>query len=168
MTEYGIADLRGQTDSEVIARLLAVSDSRFQQGLLEQAKSAGKLHKGFELDARFADNTRNALRRSGRSMHGCSPSIRWYGLHCRRAGPVAGAELVEEQVQVERGAGAGQGRAGCAGAGGYEQHLERMGLDAPQGLKEELYQRLLLAGWRLPDELPGLLCSHRRQASLYG
>ena len=30
VTEYGIADLRGQTDSEVIARLLAVSDSRFQ------------------------------------------------------------------------------------------------------------------------------------------
>jgi acyl-CoA hydrolase len=47
VTEYGIADLRGQTDSEVIARLLAVSDSRFQPGLIEQAKDAGKLPKTF-------------------------------------------------------------------------------------------------------------------------
>ena len=53
VTEYGIADLRGQTDSEVIARLLAVCDSRFQQGLIEQAKEAGKLPRDFQLDARF-------------------------------------------------------------------------------------------------------------------
>jgi acyl-CoA hydrolase len=32
VTEYGIADLRGQTDSEVIARLLAISDSRSSRG----------------------------------------------------------------------------------------------------------------------------------------
>jgi hypothetical protein len=28
----------------------------------------------------------------------------------------------------------------------FPEHLQRMGLDQPQGLKEELYQRLLLAG----------------------
>ena len=32
VTEYGIADLRGRTDSEVIERVLAVTDSRFQRG----------------------------------------------------------------------------------------------------------------------------------------
>lgn len=77
VTEYGIADLRGQTDSEVIARLLAVSDSRFQPGLIKQAKDAGKLADDFQLEARFTDNTRNAWRRSGHSMRGCSRSIRW-------------------------------------------------------------------------------------------
>ncbi|MEG0249140.1 MAG: acetyl-CoA hydrolase/transferase C-terminal domain-containing protein, partial [Pseudomonas sp.] len=61
VTEYGIADLRGQTDSEVIARLLAVSDSRFQGELMEQAKNAGKLAKDFELQARFTDNTPERL-----------------------------------------------------------------------------------------------------------
>jgi acyl-CoA hydrolase len=39
VTEYGIADLRGQTDSGDCA-LLAISDSRFQPGLIEQAKKA--------------------------------------------------------------------------------------------------------------------------------
>ena len=32
VTEYGIADLRGRTDAEVIAALLNIADSRFQDG----------------------------------------------------------------------------------------------------------------------------------------
>jgi acyl-CoA hydrolase len=43
VTEYGIADLRGKTDSEVAAALITVADSRFQAGLAAQAKAAGKL-----------------------------------------------------------------------------------------------------------------------------
>ena len=43
VTEYGIADLRTRTDAEVIAALLNVADSRFQQELLAQAKAAGKI-----------------------------------------------------------------------------------------------------------------------------
>ena len=43
VTEYGVADLRGRTDSECIAALLAIADSRFQPGLLRQAQQAGKL-----------------------------------------------------------------------------------------------------------------------------
>ncbi len=43
ITEYGIADLRGKTDSETIAELLNITDSRFQAKLQRQAKKAGKL-----------------------------------------------------------------------------------------------------------------------------
>ncbi|HZR36410.1 MAG TPA: acetyl-CoA hydrolase/transferase C-terminal domain-containing protein [Nevskia sp.] len=43
VTEYGAADLRGKTDAECIAALLAIADSRFQQPLLEQAQRAGKM-----------------------------------------------------------------------------------------------------------------------------
>jgi acyl-CoA hydrolase len=49
VTEYGIADLRGQTDSEVIKRLLAITDSRFQPELLAQARAAGKIEPGYEI-----------------------------------------------------------------------------------------------------------------------
>jgi hypothetical protein len=45
----------------VIARLLAVSDSRFQPGLIKQAKDAGKLADDFQLEARFTDNTPQRL-----------------------------------------------------------------------------------------------------------
>ncbi len=48
VTEYGIADLRGQTDATVIKRLLAITDSRFQPELLAQAKAAGKVEPGYE------------------------------------------------------------------------------------------------------------------------
>ena len=45
ITEYGIGDVRGQSDAEVIKRLLAISDSRFQDELLAHAKVNGKIDK---------------------------------------------------------------------------------------------------------------------------
>ncbi|MBF0204731.1 MAG: hypothetical protein HQK67_10560, partial [Desulfamplus sp.] len=39
VTEYGIADVRGRTDSEVMKRLICIADSRFQQELLDTAKN---------------------------------------------------------------------------------------------------------------------------------
>ena len=56
VTEYGVADLRGQSDADVIAAMLAVSDSRFQSELARQAKDAGKLPKGFEIPAAHREN----------------------------------------------------------------------------------------------------------------
>lgn len=49
VTEYGIADLCGQTDAEVIKRLLAITDSRFQPELLAQARNAGKIEPDYEI-----------------------------------------------------------------------------------------------------------------------
>ena len=43
ITEYGVADLRGKSDADVIATMLAVTDSRFQDELMRQAREAGKL-----------------------------------------------------------------------------------------------------------------------------
>ena len=56
VTEYGVADLRGKSDADVIAAMLAVSDSRFQNELMKQAKDAGKLPKIFEIPAAYRDN----------------------------------------------------------------------------------------------------------------
>jgi hypothetical protein len=56
VTEYGVADLRGKSDAEVIAAMLQVTDSRFQADLARQAKEAGKLPKDFEIPAAYRDN----------------------------------------------------------------------------------------------------------------
>jgi hypothetical protein len=56
VTEYGVADLRGKSDADVIAAMLAVADSRFQGELARQAKDAGKLAKGFEIPAAHREN----------------------------------------------------------------------------------------------------------------
>jgi acetyl-CoA hydrolase/transferase-like protein len=56
VTEYGVADLRGQSDADVIAAMLRVADSRFQAELTRQAKEAGKLPKDFEIPAAYREN----------------------------------------------------------------------------------------------------------------
>ncbi|HEK0907789.1 acetyl-CoA hydrolase/transferase C-terminal domain-containing protein [Pseudomonas machongensis] len=147
ITEYGIADLRGQTDSEVIARLLAISDSRFQKPLMEQAKKAGKLARDFELSARFTDNTPERLEAIRARHAGLFPE---YPL---------GSDFTPEEQDLLRALNwlkskfklsevleLGKAALDAPEPQAYPAHLVRMGLSEPQGLKEELYQRLLLAG----------------------
>jgi hypothetical protein len=56
ITEYGVADLRGKSDADVIAAMLQVTDSRFQDALTRQAKDAGKLPTSFEIPKAFREN----------------------------------------------------------------------------------------------------------------
>jgi acyl-CoA hydrolase len=56
VTEYGIADLRGRTDEEVATALVQVADSRFQEGLLQEAQRAGKVANRYRLSDRFRGN----------------------------------------------------------------------------------------------------------------
>jgi acyl-CoA hydrolase len=56
VTEYGIADLRGKTDSEIIEELLKITDSRFQAKLMQQAKKAGKLRSDYQIPEKFRNN----------------------------------------------------------------------------------------------------------------
>ncbi len=56
VTEYGVADIRGKSDADVIAAMLGVADSRFQAELVRQAKDAGKLPNSFEVPAAHREN----------------------------------------------------------------------------------------------------------------
>jgi hypothetical protein len=56
ITEYGVADVRGKSDADVIAAMLSIADSRFQDELARQAKDAGKLPKGFAIPAAHREN----------------------------------------------------------------------------------------------------------------
>jgi acyl-CoA hydrolase len=57
VTEYGVADLRGQSDAEVIKRMINVADSRFQSQLLEFAKNHGKVERDYAIPFAARDNT---------------------------------------------------------------------------------------------------------------
>ncbi len=147
VTEYGIADLRGQTDAETIQRLLAISDSRFQPALIEQAQKAGKLPPGFKMEPRFTDNTPQRLQRL---RDGHAPLFPEYPL---------GSDFTDEERDLLRALNwlkskfklsevleLGRAALDAPAPEAYPQQLARMGLAQPQGFKEELYQRLLLAG----------------------
>ena len=56
VSEYGIANLRGKTDSECIKEMLNISDSRFQETLLKEAKKAGKVDKNYKIPTQFTNN----------------------------------------------------------------------------------------------------------------
>lgn len=61
VTEYGVADLRGKSDADVIAAMLNVADSRFQPALLKQAKVAGKIAASYEIPEAHRRNTPQRL-----------------------------------------------------------------------------------------------------------
>jgi acyl-CoA hydrolase len=56
VTEYGVADVRGKSDEDVIAALLQIADSRFQDELARIAKDAGKLRRSHQIPAAFREN----------------------------------------------------------------------------------------------------------------
>ena len=56
ITEYGIADLRGKSDQQVIGALLNVTDSRFQEGLLQRAKQSKKIPATYQIPDKFRNN----------------------------------------------------------------------------------------------------------------
>ncbi|MFJ4390612.1 acetyl-CoA hydrolase/transferase C-terminal domain-containing protein [Pseudomonas soli] len=147
ITEYGIADLRGQTDSEVIARLLAISDSRFQRELMERAKAAGKLAKDFVLDARYTDNTPERLEAT-RARH--ARLFPEYPLGsdftAEERDLLRALNWLKSKFKLSEVLELGKAALDAPAPEAYAAQLARMGLGEPQGLKEELYQRLLLAG----------------------
>ncbi|TBU73156.1 acetyl-CoA hydrolase/transferase C-terminal domain-containing protein [Phytopseudomonas daroniae] len=147
ITEYGIADLRGKTDAQVIEALLGVSDSRFQAELMAQAIEAGKLPKDFRLDPRFTNNTPERLQ----------------GIADRHRASFAeyplGSDFSPEEQELLRALTwlkgkfrlsevleLGKAALDAPPAEAFPEQLQRMGLEQPDGLREDLYQRLLLAG----------------------
>jgi len=146
VTEYGIADLRGQTDAEVIARLLAISDSRFQPGLMEQAKKAGKLAQDFELDARFTQNTTQRLEAlRGRHARLFAEYPLGSDFTAEEKDLLRALNWLKSKFKLSEALELGKAALDAPGPERYPEHLRRMGLSEPDGLKEDLYQRLLLA-----------------------
>jgi len=56
ITEYGIADCKSKTDSETIKSILNITDSRFQDELLQKAKQHGKVPLDYEIPKLFRQN----------------------------------------------------------------------------------------------------------------
>lgn len=63
VNEYGIADLRGASDQDVIAAMLSITDSQFQKDLLQVAKANCKIDQRFELKNQWRKNSQSALLR---------------------------------------------------------------------------------------------------------
>jgi acyl-CoA hydrolase len=144
VTEYGIADLRGKTDRDVIAAMLSIADSRFQDELLRKAKDAGKIETGFEIPSVCRNNTPERIE------HALAPA--------RAAGLIDpfpfGTDFtpVEQRLipTLKRLASASPIALASFLVRGFGSHstdtqacLDRMGLAQPSGLMERIYAALL-------------------------
>lgn len=147
VTEYGIADLRGKSDAAVIEALLNISDSRFQPGLIEQAQKVGKLPKDFRLDPRFADNTPQRLQAIAARHPNLFPE---YPLGCDftaiERDLLRALNWLKSKFKLTEILELGKAALDAPEASAFPEHLERMQLTDPEGLKEDLFQRLLLTG----------------------
>ncbi|TBU96968.1 acetyl-CoA hydrolase/transferase C-terminal domain-containing protein [Phytopseudomonas dryadis] len=147
VTEYGIADLRGKTDTEVIQALLGISDSRFQPALIEQAIQAGKLPPGFRLDPRYTDNTPERLQAIA-AQHGAL--FEEYPLGSdfddEEQALLRALSWLKSKFKLSEALELGKATLEAPAPEAFPAHLRRMQLEQPSGLREELYQRLLLAG----------------------
>jgi hypothetical protein len=149
VTEYGVADLRGCSDQDVIAALLNIADSRFQDGLNRQAQAAGKLAGGYQIPDIHRNNTPRALEERfalarARGLFSEFP----FGTDFTGEEIVLAKALTRLKDKTARGwprllavANAALSRGTPANLRPY---LERMSLVNPQTRQEWLWQRLLV------------------------
>ncbi len=154
VTEYGVADLRGRTDAEVIGAMLNITDSRFQDALLRDAKRVGKLPADYQIPDRYRANTpeRLADALAPHRARGLFPAFP-FGSDFTEEEQVLGkvlkglkAKTASKTAMVGTLVGAVATDSSVPPAA--MPYLERMGLNAPQGLEERMLQRLLLAELR--------------------
>ncbi len=148
ITEYGIAQLRSKTDSEVIQELLNITDSRFQPALMAQAKKAGKLAADYQIPQAHRHNTPQRLEEmlAQSRAKGLFPD---YPLGCDFT--------PQEQVLAKalKGVKAAAARTpkwklilSALASGGAPAaatpYLERLKLDKPRGLQDRVVRMLLV------------------------
>jgi len=149
ITEYGIADLIGKNDSEVIKSLLNVTDSRFQEGLLNQAKAVKKIEPGYTIPDPFRNNYPERLEKmiAGFKESQAFPVFP-FGTAFTDEEIVIGKSLREfKEKMAENKAAALPGLLGQMFASvpaGAAPYLERMQLDKPASRQEKLMQKIVL------------------------
>lgn len=147
ITEYGIADLRGKTDQDVAIELIKIADSRFQPLLLEHAKNHGKIAQNYLLPERFKTNfpERYLLLMKKLKQEELFPPF-----------PM-GCDFTDEEIQLGKALKKLKKLSSnkislisfllknlYKKPQGKEKLLKRMELDRPSGLKQTIYQKLIL------------------------
>ena len=149
VTEYGVADLRGQSDSDVIKRMINIADSRFQAELLDYAQQHGKVPADYSIPAAARNNTpeRIAALLQPQIDNGVLPSYPF------------GTELTDEEIALaaslrkikslseEPGQFIASAFKALLHKGNEEEarpFLERLHLEHPETTREFLIQQLMM------------------------
>ena len=146
VTEYGIADLRGKTDRDVIAAMLGVADSRFQNELLRQAKDSGKIERGFEIPRACRDNSPERIDRAltpARSAGLIVPFPFGTDFTPTEQRLIPALKRLASASPIQLAGLALRGIVSSRQPADTQSCLARMGLERPKGLSESIYAALL-------------------------
>ncbi len=158
VTEYGIADVRGKPDMEVVAAMINVADSRFQKQLLDQAKKAGKIQKDYEIPEEYRNNTPEKI----------AKLLKPYQEQGYFQPFPFGTDLLPDDIALGGSLKAMKGL-----AAGYplklvkgllfelirpipksaQRHIDRMKLTEPSGLKEKIMRKMVIFALRNNNRL---------------
>ncbi|QSI77135.1 acetyl-CoA hydrolase/transferase C-terminal domain-containing protein [Niveibacterium microcysteis] len=146
ITEYGIADVRGQSDADVIKRLLAITDSRFQDELLARAKANGKIAQDYQIPPEQRQNLPEVLSQRLAEFHqrGLLPDFP-FGTDLDATELTLAKALMKLKAQQKSPLSLVGSLIRGLSATPKPELLARMGLDQPKDLKEKL-MRALVAG----------------------
>ncbi|MGE5396487.1 MAG: acetyl-CoA hydrolase/transferase C-terminal domain-containing protein [Chitinophagales bacterium] len=153
VTEYGIADVRGKAEKDVIAEILNITDSRFQKQLLEQAKKAAKIPMDYEIPVEYTNNTPEKLKAllAPYKAKGYFPSYP-FGTDFSQddidlMGALKGFQAMAKGYpgKVVKGLLAELFRSIPPAA---NRHLERMELNKPSSVKEKLFRKIVVLALR--------------------
>ncbi len=156
VTEYGVADLRGKSDAETIAAMLSITDSRFQEPLLREAKQAGKIARGYEIARAHRNNSPERIARALAPARetGLLPPFP-FGTDFT---PVE-QKLMPALEHLKNASGSKRRLAalalgGLAGKPSADELrcLERMGLARPGGIRERFYRLLMKSALRIGED----------------
>ena len=147
VTEYGVADLRGKTDEEVVMAMLNVADSRFQIELMEEAQAAGKLRRDYQIPESYRRNNPEHLHeiaeRHGDKAFPTFPLGSDFNDVEQRL--LKGLTWLKEKVSQKEYLKLGRKALFEEGSeSDFAAEMERMALGDPHGIRAHLYQRLLL------------------------
>ncbi|PXV61348.1 Acyl-CoA hydrolase [Dyella jiangningensis] len=153
VTEYGVADLRGKTDSECVEAMLSIADARFIDALCAEAKAHGKLAADFQIPERWRNNRPEHLREV------LAP---WQAKGLLSPFPF-GSDFTEVEQRLlpaldwlKKRSATWRGKIEVVKAAlapgeavpGEDEALERMGLTRPTSVGDRIQQRLLKAALR--------------------
>ena len=149
ITEYGIADLRGKTDKEVIRQLLNITDSRFQDELLQNARDSRKIPADYQIPDQFRNNYPQRLEEeiAPFKKDGLFPPFP-FGTDFTDEELVIGKALKWLKGQMTEGLSKVSSLSKAMTIRqvpqGAKPYLERLELDAPNSAREKMMQKLVI------------------------
>ena len=155
VTEYGIADVRGKTDSQIIEEILKITDSRFQDELIRKAKRHGKLAPDFELAPEYRQNYPERLEAMLKPFRADGHFVPFpFGTDFTPEELVIGGSLKtfvkKKKPAIIKGVLAELFRPVPPQAAPY---LKRMQLEKPKSAKEKIMQKVVLSALRVHGKL---------------